>query len=173
LNTKALIKKEKQLKIKRQVLPFLHVKSILIVWNSEQSKTDIEELKTFGHELRKAGKNVVFLTYYPLKKLGPDMQENELYKFCCKGDFNIFGVPKTSSLKAILQHPFDLFINGYLEDHTFINTMAVYSKASFRIGALNHQDNTTFYEISIKPNGADLCENYLIEIGKCLNKIIS
>lgn len=173
MNTKALIKKSKQLKIKRQVLPFNLVKSILILWHSEQSKTDIEELKTFGHELRKVGKEVVFLTYYPLKKLGLDMQENEIYKFCCKGDFNLFGAPKTAGLKTHLQRSFDLLINGCLDEQVFLNTIAVYSKASYRIGVLNNPESTEFYEISIKPNGADLCENYLIEIGKCLNKITS
>jgi hypothetical protein len=173
LNTKTLIKKSKQLKINRQVMPFNMIKSILIMWSSEQSKTDIEELKTFGHELRNAGKEVVFLTYYPIKKLGLDMQENEIYKFCCNGDFNLFGIPKSASLKATLQRPFNLLINGCLEEHVLMNTIAVFSKSSFRIGVLNSPECTEFYEISIKPNGADLCENYLIEIGKCLNKITS
>jgi hypothetical protein len=172
LKFSALIKKSKNQLIKRQVMPFDKVKKILIMWDSNQSKTDTDELKTFGHELTKAHKEVTFLVFYPLSKLKPDMLSNDMYHLICKGDFNLFGAPKTKALKEVLNVKYDLLINACLTPNQHLDTIAVYSSASFRIGPYTSNDNTNLYEISIKPNGADLCENYLIEIGNCLNKII-
>ncbi len=171
MNSKALIKKSRQLKINRSALPFDAIKSVLIIWDSSQAKQEIEELKTFGHELRKSGKDIVFLTYYPIKKLGPDMQPNEIYRLCCKGDFNFFTAPKSKELKLLLETPFDLLINGCLNNNDYLKTIAVFSKAKFRIGPYLENDDTNFYEFLVKPNGADPCENYLIEIGRSLRKI--
>lgn len=153
-------------------MPFNEVKKILIIWDANQSKTDTDELKTFGHELTKANKEVTFLVFYPIKKLKPDMQSNEMYQLICKGDFSLFGSPQSKLLKDLLKVKYDLLINACLYSNNYIDTIAVYSSASFRIGPYISNENTALYEISIKPNGADLCENYLIEIGKCLNKII-
>jgi hypothetical protein len=172
LKLNALIKKSKNQLIKRQVMPFDKVKKILIMWDANQSKTDTDELKTFGHELTKTNKEVTFLVFYPLSKLKPDMLSNDMYQLTCKGDFNLFGVPKTKALKEVLNIKYDLLINACLTPNQHLDTIAVYSSASFRIGPYINNENTNLYEISIKPNGADLCENYLIEIGKCLNKII-
>jgi hypothetical protein len=172
LKPAALIKKSKQLKIARSVLPYEQVQSVLLIWDASQSRTDIEELKVFGHELRKSGKNITFLSFHPIKKLSPDMQPNELHKLCCKADFNFFGVPKSKTLKDLLNQPFDLLINGCLTENDFLKTIATYTKAKFRIGPFLDQNDTNFYEISIKPNGANPCENYLIETGRYLRKII-
>jgi hypothetical protein len=171
LKLKSLIKKNKQLRIKRQVVPFDQIKTVLMVWDSAQSRTDIEELKTFGHELRKKGKEITFLTFHAIKKFPNDMQANDLYKLICKGDFNLFASPKSKILKDLLNFPYDLLINGCLSDNEFLKSVVVYSKAGFRIGPYNSNDDIPFYEILIKPNGADPCENYLIETGKYLQKI--
>lgn len=171
MNSKALIKKTAQLKINRSALPFDAIKSVLIIWDSTQARQEIEELKTFGHELRKSGKDTVFLTYYPIKKLTPDMQPNEMYRLCCKGDFNLFAAPKSKDLLQLLETPFDLLINGCLHNNDFLKTIAVFSKSKFRIGPYLESEDTNFYELLVKPNGADPCENYLIEIGKSLRKI--
>ena len=153
-------------------MPFEDIKSALILWFANQSREDIEELKTFGHELRKKGINITFLAFHPIKKLSPDMQPNELHQLCCKGDFNLFEKPKSNNLLNIINNPFDLLINGCLEDNKFIHTICAMSKAKFRIGVYNSTNNyNSFYELLIKPNGVDLCENYLIEIGKNLKKI--
>lgn len=153
-------------------MPFSEVKTVLLVWDSNQSRTDIEEIKTFGHELRKNGKEITFLTFHPIKKLSPDMQENELYKLCCKGDFNLFGAPGSVHIKSILNNSYDLLINGCLNENEYLRTISVFSKANFRIGPYLEESDTNFYEIMIKPNGADPCENYLIETGRYLRKII-
>jgi hypothetical protein len=171
LKTSALIKKSKQLKIKRVATPFKSIHSVLICWDANQSRSEVEELKTFGHELRKSGKEITFLTFHPIKKLGPDMLANELYKLCCKADFNLFKLPKSANIKAIMDQSFDLFINASLVPNEYLNAIAVYTKSKFRIGPFNNIEDTYFYELCIKPNGADLIENYLIEIGKSLNKI--
>lgn len=171
LKSKALIKKSKQLNIQRGATPFADIKNVLLIWDANQSKTDIEELKTFGHEMRKSGKNITMLTFYPLKKLGADMQPNEIYKLCCKGDFSMFATPKSKNLKDILSVQYDLLINGCLNDNEYLKTIAVFSKAKFRIGPFLENEDTNFYELLIRPNGADPCENYLIEIGRSLRKI--
>lgn len=171
MNTKSLIKKTLKLKINRQVKPIKSIHSVLIMWDSKQSKTDVEELKTFGHELRNSGKDVVFLCFYDLKKLSPEMQSTELYQLCSKADFNFWGQPSSENLKKITTKTFDLLINASLNSNNFLNTIAVYSKSLFRVGCYSDSEDIAFYEISIKPNGADLMENFLIEIGKCLNKI--
>lgn len=145
---------------------------MLMIWDGSQAKTDIEELKTFGHELRKKGKDITFLTFHPVKKLGPDMQSNDLYQLACKGDFSIWETPKSAGLKHLLNREFDLLINGCLKENPWLRTMAVFSRAKFRIGPFLENEDTGFYEILIRPNGADLCENYLIETGRCLRKII-
>lgn len=156
---------------KRMAKNFNSIESVLIVWDATQSKSDIEELKTFGHELRQSGKEITFLTYHPIKKLSPDMQPNELYQLCAKSDFSFFEAPKSASLKSILSKPFDLFINGCLADNKTMKTLAAYTQAQFRIGPYINSTDTNFYELMIIPNGADPCENYLIEIGKYLKKI--
>ena len=166
-----LIKKAKGQKFVRTALPFKSIEKVLMIWDSNQSRTDVEELKTFGHELRKSGKSITFLTFHSLKKFPVDMQENDLYRLCCKGDFNLIAAPKSKKLKGILMQPFDLLINGCLSEHPYLKTIALYSKAKFRVGPYLSNDDTYFYELLIKPNGADPCENYLIEAGKYLNKI--
>ena len=171
MKSKALIKKTAQLKINRSALPFDAIKSVLMIWDSSQSKQEIEELKTFGHELRKSGRDIIFLTFYPFKKLAADMQPNELYRLCCKGDFNFISAPKSKDLRLLLETPFDLLINGCFNNNDFLKTIVVYSKAKFRIGPYLEIEDTNFYELLIKPNGADPCENYLIEIGRSLRKI--
>lgn len=153
-------------------MPFSQINSVLLLWDARQSRTDIEEIKTFGHELRKSGKDITFLTYHPQKKLAADMQANELYRLCCKGDFSLFAAPKSKLLKDLLARPFDLLINGCLTDNEYLRTIAVYSKSKFRVGPYLENDDTNFYELLIKPNGADPCENYLIETGRYLRKII-
>ncbi|MDI1233536.1 MAG: hypothetical protein PSX81_04590 [bacterium] len=156
---------------KRMAKNFNSIESVLIVWDASQSKSDIEELKTFGHELRQSGKEITFLTYHPIKKLSPDMLPNEIYHLCSKADFSFFEVPKGASLKALLNKPFDLFINGCLADNKTMKTLAAYTQSQFRIGPYIDSEDTNFYELMIIPNGADPCENYLIEIGKYLKKI--
>lgn len=99
------------------------------------------------------------------------MQPNEIYRLCCKGDFNFFTAPKSKELKLLLETPFDLLINGCLNNNDYLKTIAVFSKAKFRIGPYLENDDTHFYEFLVKPNGADPCENYLIEIGRSLRKI--
>lgn len=153
-------------------MPFDAIQSVLMVWDATQPKTDIEELKTFGHELRKKGKDITFLTFHPIKKLTPDMQPNDLYQLCCKGDFSIWETPKSTGLKHLLNRDFDLLLNGCLHENNWIKTIAAFSKAQFRIGPYLNSQDTNFYEILISPNGADPVENYLIETGRCLRKII-
>ena len=173
MNTEALIKRTRKLKINREVIPFDRINRVLIVWEGNQDKAQVDEIKAFGHELRNKGKDITFLTYYPMKKLDKDMQANEIYKLCCKSDFSMFLVPKSKQIKDILSENFDLLINGCLDGNDYLKTIAAYSKAKFRIGPYNDQADTSLYEISIKPNGADLCENYLIETGRYLRKIVS
>ena len=67
---------------KRMAKNFNSIQTVLIVWDATQSKSDIEELKTFGHELRQSGKSITFLAYHPIKKLSADMQPNEIYQLC-------------------------------------------------------------------------------------------
>jgi hypothetical protein len=171
LKTKALIKKVRQLSIPRTARAYKDIHTVLLLWDASQDKSDIEELKTFGHELRKSGKEIAFLVFHPIKKLGPDMLPNEIHKLCCKGDFNFFAVPKSKALKDVLETPYDLLINGCLSDNEYLKTISVFSKAKFRIGPYLQNDDTNFYELLISPNGANPCENYLIEIGKNLSKI--
>lgn len=166
-----LIKKNKQNQDKRLVKNFDQIGSVLIVWDASQPKTEIEELKTFGHEFRQRGKSITFLAYHPIKKLTADMQSTELYRLCTKADFSFNNAPKSESLKALLSKPFDLFINGCLQENKTIQTLAAYTGSLFRIGPYLSQDDEHFYEMMVQPNGADLCENYLIEIGKYLKKI--
>jgi hypothetical protein len=171
LNIKDLIKKSRQAGQKRMAKNFNIIRSVLITWDSTQPKSEIEELKTFGHELRQSGKEITFLAYHPIKKFGPDMQPNELYRLCCKSDFSFLNAPKSPELKSLLAKPFDLFINGCLPDSKIMKTIAAYTQSLFRIGPYQDPSDTNFYELMILPNGADLCENYLIEIGKYLKKI--
>lgn len=171
MNLKALIKKSKLAAGKRQAKNFNNIETVLIVWDATQSKSETEELKTFGHELRQSGKQITFLTYHPIKKLSADMQPNELYKLCSKADFSIFDAPKSSAIKELLNIPFDLFINGCLQENKIIKSLAAYTQAHFRIGPYVQTTDVNFYELMILPNGADPCENYLIEIGKYLKKI--
>ncbi len=171
MKTKALIRKSQQLKNNRSALPFSAIKSVLVLWDATQARAEIEEIKTFGHELRSSGKEVVFLTFHPIKKFGPEIQPNDMYRLCCRGDFNFFAAPKSPELKKLLETPFDLLINGCLTENEFIKTISVYSKSKFRVGPFLENDDTNFYELLIKPNGADPCENYLIEIGRSLKKI--
>ncbi len=167
----SLINKEKKSTTKRFVLPLKQVNSVVIIWDNELSKSDIEELKTFGHEYRNAGKDITFVCFYNLKKLPKDFVSTDLYQLFCKNDFNLFGAPKSPALKALLNKPFDMLINGKIGGNKWIDTISCFSKASFRIGPYSDSNNILFYEIMIKPNGADLVENYLIEIGNYLNKI--
>jgi hypothetical protein len=171
LNLKALIKKSKQSNNKRLAKNFNIIETVLIVWDATQAKSEIEELKTFGHEMRQSGKTITFLTYHHLKKLPPDMQPNELYRLCSKADFSFFEAPKSIDLKNILNQSFDLFINGCLQDNKIMQTLAAFTQSHFRIGPYINTTDTNFYELMILPNGADPCENYLIEIGKYLKKI--
>lgn len=171
MKTKALIKKVQKSHVTRMATPYKDIKKVLLLWDASQNKSDIEELKTFGHELRKSGKEIVFLVFHPVKKLGPDKLPNEIHKLCCKADFNLFAVPKSKELKAILDTPFDLLINGCLTENEFLRTISVFSTSKFRIGPFLQNEDTHFYELLISPNGANPCENYLIEIGKNLNKI--
>lgn len=122
--------------------------------------------------MRKSGKEISFLTYHPVKKFSDDMQGNELYQLICKADFNFRGLPKSASLKKILQTKYDLLINGCITENEVLQTVAVFSHAKFRIGPfIQEMDDSYFYELMVKPNGADPLENYLIEIGKSLIKI--
>lgn len=171
MNAKGLIKKTKQLRIPRRAIAFDNISDVLMVWDASQSKSDIEELKTFGHELRRAGKNLTFLTFHSLKKLSPDMKENDMHKLCCKGDFTMFAAPKSKHLQELLNKSYDLMINGCLAENSYLACISVFSKAKFRVGPFLENDDTNFYELLIKPNGADPCENYLIEIGRYLRKI--
>jgi hypothetical protein len=171
LNTKSLIAKSKQSQTKRMAKNFNIIESVLIIWDATQSKQEIEELKTFGHELRQTGKAITFLAYHPIKKLTPNMQPNELYQLATKADFSFFEVPKGAELKKLLAQPFDLFINGCLQDNKVLKILAAYTQAKFRIGPYLSAEDTNFYELMVLPNGADLLENYLIEIGKYLKKI--
>jgi len=171
LNAKGLIKKTKQLAIPRRAIAFDNISDVLMVWDASQSKSEIEELKTFGHELRMAGKHITFLAFHGLKKLSPDMKENDLYRLCCKGDFTMFASPKSKQLQDLLGKPYDLMINGCLSENQYLASISVFTKAKFRVGPFLENDDTNFYELLIKPNGADPCENYLIEIGRYLRKI--
>ncbi|MES2617960.1 MAG: hypothetical protein V4613_08775 [Bacteroidota bacterium] len=167
----ALIKKSKQNAGKRLAKNIDIIESVLIVWDATQPKTEIEELKTFGHEFRQKGKNITFLAYHPIKKLAADMQPNDLYRLCCKSDFSYWQTPKSNDLKKILEEPYDLFINGCLQEHKTMHTLAAFTKSRFRIGPYITPNDENFYELMVQPNGADPCENYLIEIGKYLKKI--
>jgi hypothetical protein len=171
LNSRSLIKKTRQLGIERKAVQFDTINQVLMMWDASQPRTDIDELKTFGHELRKSGKNITFLVYHGLKKLPADMKSNELHRLCCKGDFNLFHTPKSKDLLELIKQPFDLLINGCLSENNYLATISVFSKAKFRVGPFLQNEDTNFYELLIKPNGADPCENYLIEIGRCLRKI--
>lgn len=155
----------------RTATPYPSIHSVLICWDGTQAQADIDEIKDLGHELRRAGKEITFLAYYPMKKLGPDMQSNALHQLICRSDFNFFKAPKSQSLKEICNTPYDLLINACLDGNEFLNTIAVFSKAKFRIGPFINNEDTYFYELLIKPNGADPCKNYLVEIGRSLQKI--
>lgn len=171
LNAKALIKKTRQLAIERTSVNFDSIHKVLMIWDARQSKTDTDELKTFGHELRKSGKDITFLVFHNIKKLTADMQANELHRLCCRGDFSMFQVPKNKELLELIRQPYDLLINGCLSENSFLTSISVYSKARFRVGPFLQNDDTNFYELLIKPNGADPCENYLIETWRYLRKI--
>ncbi len=147
------------------------IDTALIIWDSSQSKQEIEELKTFGHELRQKGKTVTFLAYHNIKKLPLDMQSTEVYNLISKADFSFFEVPKSNVLKKILAQPFDILINGCLQENKTLKLLTAFSQARFRIGPFLSNEDTHFYELMIMPNGADPLENYLIEIGKYLKKI--
>lgn len=167
----SLINKEKKSTTKRFVLPLKQINSVVIIWDNELSKSDIDELKTFGHELRNAGKDITFVCFYNLKKLPKDHVSTELYQLFCKNDFSLFGTPNSQGLKTLLNKPFDMLINCKIGGNKWLDALSCLSHASFRIGPYSETNNISFYEIMIKPNGADLMENYLIEIGNYLNKI--
>jgi hypothetical protein len=171
LNSRSLIRKSRQLAIERSALRYDAIGKVLLIWDANQSKTDIEELKAFGHALRKSGKDITFLVFHPLKKFPPDIKANELHRLCCKSDFNFFQLPKSKELLELIRQPFDLLVNGCLSDHPYLTAIAVFSKAKFRVGPFLQNEDTNFYELMVKPNGADPCENYLIEIGRYLRKI--
>ncbi len=171
MNSRSLIKKSKQLGIERHAIRYDEIRKVLLVWDATQSKTDIEEIKAFGHALRKSGKDITFLAFHPIKKFSPDMKENELHRLCCKGDFNMFQVPKKKELLDLIRQPFDLLVNCCLSEHPYLTSIAVFTKAGFRVGPFLQNEDTNFYELLVKPNGADPCENYLIEIGRYLRKI--
>jgi len=99
------------------------------------------------------------------------MKSNELHRLCCKGDFNLFQAPKSKELLELIRQPFDLLINGCLIENSYLATLSVFSNAKFRVGPYLQNEDTNFYELLIKPNGANPCENYLIEIGRYLRKI--
>lgn len=171
MKLKSLIKKSKLAGIKRLAKNFNIIETVLIVWDATQSKSEIDEIKSFGHEMRQNGKEITFLAYHPVKKLGRDMQPNEIYNLCSKADFSFFETPKSPDLKKLLNKPYDLFINGCLKDNKIMKTLAAFTHSHFRIGPYINSTDTNFYEMMIMPNGADPCENYLIEIGKYLKKI--
>ncbi len=171
MNLKTLIKKSKQSASKRMAKNFNIIETVLIVWDATQPKSEIEELKTFGHELRQTGKEITFLAYHPIKKLSPDMQPNEIHRLCSKADFSFLDAPKSAELKELMAKPFDLFINGCLPENKTMKIFAAFTQSRFRIGPYLDSSDTNFYELMILPNGADPCENYLIEIGKYLKKI--
>ncbi len=83
----------------------------------------------------------------------------------------MFQVPKSKELLELIRQPYDLLINGCLSENPFLRTLSVFSTARFRVGPYLQNEDTNFYELLIKPNGADPCENYLIETGRYLRKI--
>ncbi len=171
MNVNNLIKKIGKLKRKRIAKNLSVIQSVVILYESTQSVQEINEIRAFGNEFILRGKEVQFIIYYPNKKV-PELNNTMPDTLSiCKSDFNFLGYPSSNGIKKIISTEYDLLINACLTDSKPLHTIAAFSKSHFRIGVYPNAKFEAFYELLVAPNGADLIENYLIEIGKNLKKI--
>lgn len=91
-------------------------------------------------------------------------------KVLIENDFSLFGKLNNDTVRKLLKTEFDLLLN-YTENNLFLNYITAFSKASFKVGVLNNQQQLFDLIIEVKKEEVNLFHSELIKYLKILNKI--
>lgn len=138
------------------------IDSILILVN-ENSKKDLDQIisKTINIDDSKVA------TIFFKKIQGADSNfEKEL----TEKDFSFFGNLKNESFEKLIQTEFDLLLN-YTQSNLYLNYVTAFSRATFKVGLSNTQQQLFDLKIEVEKDEVDLFHGELVKYLKILNKI--
>ncbi|MFY0629335.1 MAG: hypothetical protein JXR05_03075 [Flavobacteriaceae bacterium] len=92
--------------------------------------------------------------------------DEKSYKHFSENDFNWKGDVVDSSLMNFVEQPFDLLICLFSKKHSYLEYATLLSKARFKVGLANIDENLFDLEISVEP---DQVNDFLEEAKKYLS----
>lgn len=104
--------------------------------------------------------NIRIYNYRPYSKM-----DVPSYKYFTEKDFNWKGEVKNKSFKSFLEEPHDLLIGYFNKNHLFLENAVLRSKAKFKVGFANVNQELYDMEIDELPNKM---ESFLSELKKYL-----
>ena len=123
----------------------------------------INILKSYGINENK----IKFITYLT----DIDTKQNHWDSYFEAKDFGWNGVIKNLDLQEFIDSEFDALISFYKNDNLELNYATACSKAIFKIGLSNYDQNLNDFIIDINPNFVDIFGKELKKYLKGLNKI--
>ena len=142
------------------------IKSVGVIINIGEFKQYdklINILKSYGINENKI-KFITFLT-------DTDTKQNHWDSYFEAKDFGWNGVIKNLDLQEFIDSEFDALISYYKNDNLELNYATACSKAFFKIGLSNYDQNLNDFIIDINPNFVDIFGKELKKYLKGLNKI--
>ena len=162
LNIQRRIKKEllRSNSLKASVNQKVDTVLILVDKNSQENLDQIIAKKLNIDILK------VIVIFFKSKQDSDSHFKNEL----SKRDFYLFGKLKREEIKKLVQSKFDLLLN-YTNNNQYLNCVTAFSKANFKVGLKNNQQEIFDLVIDVDKENVDLFHNELIKYLKILNKI--
>lgn len=160
-------------KQKNRIKPaFSKSKEILVSWDESQIEKDRKHIQGFLEFLHGQGKKVYRVIYHHTKELemNPVSKDGEVYHLC-KKDFSGLGLPKTLTVKKLIAHKFDYFINLNLDGKLPLKSLAGFTNASCRVGH-TREKGFLFYDIMVGNPENPRIENFISDLKTHLTKIV-
>jgi len=150
----------------RSTVPFSEARhiGILVRINGED---DLAAAQQFASQLRAAGKKVDVLAYLDRKKVSPPESMQTLQRSEC----NWLGYPSGESARYFEQQPFDILISAWLGRCLPLRYLALFSRASWRIGEFTRDKEPSAEFLINLPNERHTLAEFFAEVDHYLQSI--
>lgn len=128
---------------------------------------DFEMLYEFGKELGLQPKDVKLFTFVETRRKIPSLRQNQI----TNKEFTLRGEINSQNAQEFLDFPFDVLVGYYKGKHEFLSAMVAQSKAKFKIGF--NDANEQFFDLllSVDLQKTDTFKSEVKKYLKILNKI--
>jgi len=151
---------------------FSKVKSIGIVWNASKNN-EFQSLARFHQRMSERNIDVQIVGYYEGKIL-PDQYTAIRYLTCIRRtELDFFYIPDSTAIKSFIDNKFDILIDINFEKLFSLVYITNLSRASLKVGLFEVEEDTPRFDLMIEMKEPVNVENYLGQVIKYLEMIIS